>query len=244
MVNKYFRVILPIILIAITFSSCRNKNSNSSEGLYWEILSSERDLPDLKANISYPYCFGGDTTATIQMNREIFDAIALGLVEYDDYISVDSMLTMLYEEKSRDKFLSLASYELLCSSDIHTAEHITSVMLSTYYYTGGANGINSIKYLNFNTPTGDIIPADEIIVLDNALLEKVRRRFAQIRNISLESSKESANLFVAPKELPYPEQIGFNSQGVVFFYNHYEVAPRSEGTTEVIIPYEEVIFIN
>ncbi|MFI3321218.1 MAG: RsiV family protein [Rikenellaceae bacterium] len=243
MVKSIFKFSLYFIAIVSLGANLFSCNGIDNEAIYWETLSLERNESDFKARISYPYRFGGDTTVTNMMNYEIQAALSTPLIDVDREVSIDSMLTALYAEKQRDSVLCRLPYQLVANSTIHQMEHFTSIMLNTYYYTGGANGIGYQKYLNFDNKTGEIVPIQDIINLDENLLVRVREMFAIVRNISPLSDKSAVNMFVDPKDIPFPEQIGFSSRGVEFFYNNYEVAPRSEGTTEVVIPYEEIEFL-
>lgn len=243
MVRRFLKFSLRSVValsIGVNLFSCNNIDN---EAIYWETLSLERNESDFTVRMSYPYRFGGDTTVTNTMNYEIQAALSTPLIDVEREVSLDSMLNAFYLEKKSDNVLSRLPYKLVSNSSVHEMERYTSVMLSTYYYTGGANGISYREYLNFDNKTGDIVAIQDIIKLDDLLLKKVREMFTIMRNISLDSDKSQVNMFVDPKEIPFPDQIGFSSRGVEFFFNYYEVAPRSEGTTEVVLPYEEVEFL-
>ncbi|MEG1650149.1 MAG: RsiV family protein, partial [Rikenellaceae bacterium] len=104
-----------------------------------------------------------------------------------------------------------------------------------------ANGYSNVCYLNFDNKTGKIIPIEDLIDFTPELLQEVRKKFCIVRDISLDTPASEATMFVAPAELPFPKEIGFSSQGVVFYYNLYEVGPRYAGDTEVVIPFDKVI---
>ncbi len=231
-----------IILILSASIGCKSKKEVDNS-VYWDILTLNYEKSDFDATISYPYCFGGDSTISDAINLEIFTSLMSPLIDVDKNIGIDSAINIVYAEKRQDSVISRIHYELNSSCDIHQIDGYTSVKLFSYYYTGGANGVAKTKYLNFHNATGNIIPIDEIISLDDSLLEELRRRFCIDRDVSIAASAKEAQLFVEPKKLPFPKQIGFSSQGVVFFYNLYEIAPRATGAIEIIIPYDDVIFL-
>ncbi|MFI3314269.1 MAG: RsiV family protein [Rikenellaceae bacterium] len=232
------KIVLAILCVA-SLVGCKSDDNR----IYWEILSEIRNFSDFKANMSYAYRFGGDTTASNNINNIINTVLVEPLVDRDSYITIDSLLNFMYAEKSADSVINRTYYELNSSASVYEYERFTSVMVFSYYYTGGANGIAQTAYLNFNSESGDYIPIGEIILLDETLLLELRRKFCIVREVPINATAQEVGMFVSPNELAFPEQIGFSSQGVVFFYNLYEIGPRAIGTTEVIIPYEDVKFI-
>lgn len=233
MVKKF----LLAIIVLTTLASCK-----SEQPIYWDTLSINVDDNGTEVDINYPYRFGGDEKISAIINAKISQTLVAPLCgdEVSDTISVDSMITNVIITKQNDTILNRLPYQLNSSCDVYSAAKFTSVMLAAYYFTGGANGYNNVFYLNFDNQTGEIIPIEKLIDLTPELLQEVRKKFCLVREISITATESEAKMFIPPSELPFPKEIGFNTQGVVFFYNLYEVGPRYSGSTEVIIPYDKV----
>lgn len=236
MVKKFKKILLSIIALTALYS-CKTE-----QPVYWDVLSVNIDESGIEADITYPYRFGGNEKISTIINTKIAKTLVVPLFgeEIPDSLSVDSVINQLITNKLQDTILNRVPYQLNTSCNVYTAEKFTSIMLGTYYFTGGANGYSNVFYLNFDNITGEIIPIEKIIDLTPELLQEVRKKFCIVRDISLDASASEATMFISPATLPFPKEIGFNSQGVVFFYNLYEVGPRYAGDTEVVIPFDKV----
>jgi hypothetical protein len=64
--------------------------------------------------------------------------------------------------------------------------------------------------------------------------------FRQARQLA-DTASLSDNYFEFPEDkFQLNKNYGFKKEGIVFFYNSYEIAPYAAGPTEVVIPYEEL----
>lgn len=231
-------------LLGLSLASC---SSRVDSAVYWETLSVVRTENGVEADIVYPYRFGGVDSISEKMNVKINEAIAypmLPSLDAEETLSVDSIVTMVIQEKLSDSVLSKLPYSLNVKGYVHELSDITSVFLSSYVYQGGANGNVYATFLNFDNNSGNLLDIMDVIEFDEALLTELRKQFCLDREVAYGATAEQAGMFVSPSELEYSREIGFNSAGVVFYYNLYEIAPRSFGKTEVVIPYDRVKFKN
>jgi len=111
-------------------------------------------------------------------------------------------------------------------------------LLNTDRYTGGAHPFNSIRILSFNTKNGKRNLISSYIKDEQKLKELIIKEVRRKRNIS-----DSVNLteegFYA-NEWPLPENFALLSQGLYIVYNAYEIGPYVLGSTEILIPIEEI----
>ena len=235
-VNKFMSVVA--LLLAAT--SCQEETPK----VYWEKLSVVRNSGGVEADIVYPYRFGGDEEVSTKMNNLINEAIIFPI--FNDMnasvagVSIDSMLNRVVIEKQMDSVLTRIPYKFITTGSVYTAEKFTSVLITNYGYVGGANGNSNDLFLNFDNSTGDIIDIVDLIEFDDNLLAELRKQFCAKCDVSINATAKQAGLFITPADLDYPEQIGFTKDGVLFYYNLYEVGPRSFGKLEVVIPYDRV----
>ena len=106
---------------------------------------------------------------------------------------------------------------------------------------GGAHGSYSTNYLNFDPNTGHIIRLNDVFIsgykeeLTKLLLNKLMK---DVGVANLEELQEKAYLQWTDM---YPtENFFMGKDGVTFFYNIYEIAPYSSGTTTITLSYEEL----
>ncbi|MFI3286783.1 MAG: DUF4163 domain-containing protein [Rikenellaceae bacterium] len=229
MVNK-LSVILMLILSTI---SCGSDNNIYN----WQTTKVEYNITDGNARdqveISYPLIVNDDRDAAQKINRTIQSTISQTIDPKAS--SVDIALDNIFALRAADSVISHIPYSVIVSAEVYQYELCASVKLSIYTFFGGANGIQQNRFLNFDLETGEVKDIDKLINLDEELLARVREAVCLSQNIKPTDTKEQSGLFFAPSEIPFPKEIGFREDGVVFLYNMYEIAPRSNGVIEVVI---------
>jgi hypothetical protein len=118
--------------------------------------------------------------------------------------------------------------------------NLLSFYVEKYAYTGGAHGLETRKYTTVNMLTGrivritDLLHGDYEAKLTEMLTKKARKKF----NIPPDSSLTGAGLFV--DEIKPSSEFYVTRTGIGFFYNQYDIAPHSWGTSDFVIPYGEL----
>ncbi|MDE6483015.1 MAG: DUF3298 domain-containing protein [Rikenellaceae bacterium] len=221
-------------IFTILFAAAALTGCNDAAPVYWEEIEIDRQGGGLTAEFNYPFRFGGIDSVTTLINATIEERLKEGVMyEYPD-LTLDSALNLLIESKEADTVLVRIPYELMSDGAVYRTKGVESVMLDKYSYTGGANGMAERIYLNFDPATGRLLSDDELFSSADKLRRMIADRFS-------ESVDEDYALFegLSIDSLPLPRQIGFDSIGVVAYYNLYEIAPRSSGAVEIHIPYDE-----
>lgn len=119
-------------------------------------------------------------------------------------------------------------------------EHLLTIALDSYLFTGGAHGYTSKRFLNFDK--------NKSIELENWQLFKNEddfRVFAEEKFRNKENIPKNENInytgFMFERDSFYlPENIGFTEKGIKLLYNQYEVSSFADGTIELTLPYEEI----
>lgn len=134
------------------------------------------------------------------------------------------------------------NWEKKVNMDIrHNENHIISIKFEKYAYTGGAHGISMTEYAvcdlvkNKKLNLNDIFKENAKFEVDNILDAKLRN----LNGLNGEESLREAGFFVDKME--WSDNFFINSQGIGFFYNVYEIAPYASGTTELFVPFKEII---
>ena len=115
---------------------------------------------------------------------------------------------------------------------LYQSSEIITVALTTYSNTGGAHGVTIISFLNFDTASGESI--------ENAALFNDQEGFKTLaKTYFLEEIKGKEGDYWNLNDYQLPTNIGFSEDGLILFYNVYEIAPYSSGATEFNIPFEK-----
>lgn len=220
----------------LTLLGCTHGNKE----VIWDEVSLAKDTAGAVFNLNYPYRFGGDTAVSNAINAAVESYLVRGLPAECDSCSLDSATNLVIREKAADTLLLALPYEFTSQGSVYTKKFITSVKVEKGYYAGGANAYYETQYLNFNNGTGQALRYDDFVSDKKAFARIAREKFLEAKGWKGNETKEETGLFVDLDSLPLPGTIGFTENGLVLFYNLYEIAPRSYGTTEIVIPYLEL----
>lgn len=113
--------------------------------------------------------------------------------------------------------------------------------INTNEYTGGAHGYKATLFQNFNMETGKRIQLKDLFseVNKGALTRLLLAQLEKDNKVTSEAELEDIGYFIT--EPLYPtENFYFTDKGICFFYNVYEIAPYSMGTTTIKLPYSAV----
>ncbi|MBN2764866.1 MAG: DUF3298 domain-containing protein [Paludibacteraceae bacterium] len=123
-------------------------------------------------------------------------------------------------------------------------EHIYSYGINRYVFMGGAHGLTTLNYLNFDLKTGTQI-LEQDLFKDSFQLELTEL----IKSRIIEQSNEDPNIesIAALEETDYwvdaikpNNNFYITDETVNYVFNPYEIAPYYMGITEVIIPFDRL----
>lgn len=119
----------------------------------------------------------------------------------------------------------------------YNSEHIISLAISSYSNTGGAHGNTNVTFYNFDKSTSKQVNIDTMITDKEAFKALAKQYFQDQINRDGEFSYDD---YFFEEGFQLPANIGFNDEGLILFYNSYEIAPYAMGITELSIPYEKL----
>lgn len=237
--NKIFTLaaVFSILLIA----GCRKTEKSQ---LTW--LDTEKVVfNDIYNNIelAYPYASGGQKGVSDSINNEILRLLKSGLCINltDENLTLAEAVDSMLAEKRRDEQLQKMKYEFLSSGSLYILDGITSLELNIYGFCGGAHGNTTTFLRNFDNKTGRQLSVTELFTDTVELSRLNRAAFLNfLASTKLTSEDIESYLFVAPGELPLPENIGFDSVGAVMLYNQYEIAAYAFGQSRYVLPFSDL----
>lgn len=125
---------------------------------------------------------------------------------------------------------------------VYQSERLITFRSSEFAFTGGAHPSSNLSYTVLDLQTGKEIKLNDLLVSDyDGKLNVVgERAFRLARNIAADISLEEEGFWFTNNVFLLNTNFGVTEKGLVFFFNNYEVAPYAMGTTEVLIPFEDI----
>lgn len=131
-------------------------------------------------------------------------------------------------------------YELFSEWTAFGNNHIVSIFIKTYIFTGGAHGMTIGRMLNYDSQTGKRIDLIKEITDTAFLVDLAAIYFCKERHLPKDALRLRTGLFYELADLPFPDQMGFTAKGLLLYYDPYSIAPYSFGPVAITIPYKEL----
>lgn len=156
---------------------------------------------------------------------------------YDDFITEAQLNSQMAEEYGQP-----FTFETQWKVPLNN-EECTSVLLTAYQFTGGANGLEQIASFTWNKITQNLIPLESFLplVLEKPTLEAL----AAVCRDELTSALSAENDTILQQVIlegtePVAENyqiFTISEEGLTIYFQKYQVAPGSAGTQAILIPY-------
>lgn len=124
--------------------------------------------------------------------------------------------------------------------EIFENNHLVSLELKSYLYTGGAHGYGAINFKNIDKKTGEELDAEDVFKDLNALKILVETKFREKNNIPKDAPINSTGFWFENDEFYLTTNIGFLEEGIVVLYNVYDIASYADGPKELYISWAEI----
>lgn len=182
----------------------------------------------------------GNSIAAKAINNTIENHIANMLVfleEPSDTLQLDyAIKTFDTEYKSfKDGFSESAMvWDASFDGEVtYQSPMLISIAINSYVNSGGAHGNLNVTLFNFDASSGELLNFDDLFNNKDALTKVVKTHFEK------ETKNSDINYFFG-EPFSLPANIGFNDEGIICFYNVYEIASYADGVTEFTVPFNEV----
>lgn len=224
--KRFNQFIIISLLVAVTFTACVSQKSTVPG------VTSIRSLPGndiYQADMDIPE-IAGEPELNALINNQINSW-------YDEFIS-DAELNSQIAKEYGQPFTFENQWKVPLNN-----EDCTSVLLTAYQFTGGANGIDYMASFTWNKITQKIMPLESFLPL--VMTEPSLESLAQICRkeltaaLSAENDSNLQQMILAGTE-PVAENyqiFTISDAGLTIYFQKYQVAPGSAGTQAVLIPY-------
>ncbi|MEQ8240023.1 MAG: DUF4163 domain-containing protein [Cyclobacteriaceae bacterium] len=219
--------------------------NTSFENSKFELLESNCGENDCsKVTISYP-SFNGNSPFAERLNDQIQTAIQSQISNYVMKASKSESIETLaakfiqgYEDFTKEfpEVKSKWYVDILCEMT-HQHQDFVSLKITTVSYTGGAHANTEVAFNNYNSSAEEVNDLSFFFYDEEQLKVTAEKEFRSLLKMSEEKSLADAGYIFDNNSFTLPEEFGFNNQGLVLFYNNYEIGSYSEGFIDLIIPY-------
>lgn len=247
------KYLFTIVFVTFLFS-CATKNEKKETPISYELKTFRAEseggckadtLPCAYYEVTYPEFAGLDSSVVNLIEKEIDASVSMGNPEAQGQTmkQIGEGFIQDYQEfktEIPDEFGGW-HYTAKVSVEVQT-DTLLSLSINDEYYTGGAHGGSGVYFINVNPKTGQEFTLNNLLKpgYEEPLREAGNKIFRQVRELP-DTASFSQNAFEFPEDkFELNKNYGFKKEGIVFFYNSYEIAPYAAGPTEVLIPYGEL----
>lgn len=120
---------------------------------------------------------------------------------------------------------------------------LVSVGLKSTGFLGGAHPLTQVYYYNFDLHTGQVLKVTDLLAQPTAaekLNQMGEKYFRQARDLKPTADLEGEGLEFPKKHFQLNNNFCFTPQGMIFYFNPYEIAAYAYGPTKITIPYAEL----
>ena len=132
-------------------------------------------------------------------------------------------------------------WEVKTTADtVHAAPRALTVKYETFAYTGGAHPNTNLSFYTFDRETGQLLTLSDMVSDTVALLRVVEKAFRKQQALPVQNNLEEQGYFLRDGKFFLPANVGMGREGMVFYYNPYEIAAYAVGPIQVVVPYEQL----
>jgi hypothetical protein len=120
---------------------------------------------------------------------------------------------------------------------------VVSLRLSEEISAGGAHGNSTVRYASFDPATGRRLGLADLVTPagEARLTELGERELRKKHQIPPEQSLADAGFTFEGGAFALSDEVAVLAEGLVVYYNTYEIAPYAYGPTEIVIPRSDLV---
>ena len=214
------------VLVAVTFTACVSQKS-AVPG-----VTAIRSMPEsdfYQADLDIP-----EFADAPQLNPLISNKVNGWLDDFINAAELNRQMTVDFGQPF--------TFENQWKVPLNTSD-CASVLLTAYQFTGGANGQEKMATFTWNKLTDSLMTLDQLLplVLKQPNLESLATICREELTVAL-AAQNDANLqsMIQAGTEPVPENYDLftiSDKGLTIYFEKYQVAPGSQGSQAVLIPY-------
>jgi hypothetical protein len=201
-------------------------------------------VPCANFEVSSPKFTGLDTSVQASIDSRIAEVLSEILDEHPSKSTAELATAFVNDFKefvAENPELGLGWYFNAKVKPLIATDTLISLQIDSEIFTGGAHGSYGTQFINVDPMTGTSYLLDALL---KPGYEELLAGFAYEDFQRQRGYDQPDSAAVVDDEGGPPFQLndnyGFRKEGIVFFYNIYEIGSYAEGPTEILIPYERL----
>lgn len=192
--------------------------------------SIEENTDKYDVKIKYPMVVGDKKEVVEKINKTIEDYTL-------EWLNDLKLLVQEYSKNYEEAGAKMPKMEAYSLFESFNTDEVISLPVNYYQYTGGAHGLTTKVSYNYDLKSGKEIKLKDLFKegfdYKSIIDKKVREDIAKEKDIYFENGA----LFKGVNE---NQAYYLNKDGVIVYFQQYEIAPYSSGIREFKIPYGEL----
>lgn len=181
-----------------------------------------------------------------KLNKRIQDDILSSFVEDVNSQDIEQMAYQFIQEfKKESKDSGDARINWFFKKNIRVllnTPQLISFQTEDTLYTGGAHGDYTVKFINIDLDIMKDANLDDLLLPSyeaelNLVGEKI---FRKSYDLSPDQNLEEAGFTFENNTFALNDNFGITKNGLLFYFNTYEVAPYAMGSIDILIPYDQI----
>lgn len=257
--KKTTKILFTNLLIVTLFVSCKQKTIMTTENTHSEIyyLAADTAKGSLHLNlmVELPACYHNEIILDSIRNTLITNLFGSDYLQFGN----DSILKAfaaslineykitnapLLEQLDSTAFYSFFNEHNLEGFSLLNDEKIYSYGINRYVFMGGAHGLTTLNYFNFDLKSGKQIKENDLFeagfqeTLTSLLKTRIVEQSNEDPNVETIISLEDTDYWV--DAIKPNNNFYITDESINYVFNPYEIAPYYMGITEVIIPFDRI----
>lgn len=231
----------PIILLLLLATSCKKELVFEQRTFEKKTsLPCNEQCPQITVKI--PVAKGG--VAADSINKKVFSTLS-NIIDFGEKPSnaktYDELLTSFiasYEKLQKDAPEDVFGWEGDVKGQIiFKSDKLLNIEIKHYTFTGGAHGYSGVRSLIFDPNNGKSIAPEKLFKNVTGFKKFAEQKFREKYGL-LGKPINSNGLMFENDKFQLPQNILITSDGILLYYNAYEIASYAAGAQELLLPYE------
>ncbi|MFA5046686.1 MAG: RsiV family protein [Paludibacter sp.] len=261
--KKQHIILFVCILIPVLFFSCTQKTVKTEEKdltqKFYLVSDTSKGSLSVDIHVELPVDFKNKAVLDSVRNIIISNLFGKEFISQSNDSVVQLYIKMLhtdYKDNNEALVNELDTASSYSFNNEHTLEgfglisdkHIYSYGIDRYIYMGGAHGLNTRNYFNFDLKTGKLISEKDLFVAnyESALSELIKKRIFEDSKEEQAKEPNTESILSLDDTDFWTDSIKPNGnfyitdESINYIFNPYEIAPYYMGITEVSLPYDRL----
>lgn len=237
--------IIVILALALVFVGCKNELEFKTIKFYKKTtMPCKQGCPQVAVSVAFAE---PKSEVSDSINFKIF-ATVQSLLYYEDtpktFADYESLLTHFisqYEKIQTENPKDTFSWEAdIKASKIYQSNEILNFEISYSSDTGGEHGNSGLLSIIVDPKTGKTVTNKALFIDESKFKVFAEKQFRSTFKINKKVSINATGFMFEDDKFQLPKNYFFKKNGLLLYYNHYEIASYAQGPQELLLSYDDV----